>query len=151
MEQRLSLSLAPKDLYMKASIRFILIDDNPVNNLLCSIVIEQAAGKADIISFELPETGLAYIASEYARGEQPTILLLDINMPTWSGWEFLDHFDKLDEKIQKQFSVYILSSSIDPADQQRSVNNKFVLRSLEKPLTEAIVSEIIELASIKNR
>ncbi len=129
---------------MKKSIRFILIDDDMVNNFLSSIFIEEAAGKSEIQSFDNPEKGFEYIYNEYSKNENPTVLFLDINMPTSSGWDFLDKFEKLDEKIKKCFKIYMLSSSVDPADEQRARENKHVAGYVDKPLSEEIVMSILE-------
>ena len=87
---------------MKTSVRFIVIDDDEINNLYCRIIIEEATGKLEIQTFNIPEKGFEYITKEYSNNEKPTVLFLDINMPTWSGWEFLDNFQKLDKNIKKQ-------------------------------------------------
>lgn len=67
-----------------------------------------------------------------------------INMPTMSGWEFLDKFESLDKKIKNQFRIYIMSSSIDPSDRQKAGKNKNVEDYIEKPLSEEIVISILE-------
>ncbi|MEO8087976.1 MAG: hypothetical protein ABI763_14220 [Bacteroidota bacterium] len=69
------------------------------------------------------------------------ILFLDINMP---GWDFLDNFDNLTEKIKNKIIIYMLSSSIDPSDKQKALENKNVVRYLEKPLSITAVSLILD-------
>ena len=129
---------------MEIPIRFIVIDDDPVNNFICSIIIKEGAGELEVETFEIPEKGLEYISKEYLNNEHPTVLFLDINMPTWSGWEFLDNFDKLDEKIKKQIKIYIIASSIDASDKHRARENKNVVDYIEKPLSEKTVSSMLE-------
>ena len=129
---------------MKTSVSFIVIDDDEINNLYCKIIIEEAAGKLEIQTFDIPEKGFEYITKEYSNNEKPTVLFLDINMPTWSGWDFLDNFKKLDKNIKKQIKIYILSSSVDPADHQQAEDNENVGGYIEKPLTELIVLSILE-------
>ena len=100
--------------------------------------------EAEIQTFNFPVKGFEYITKEYSNTDNPTVLLLDINMPTWSGWDFLDNFEKLDEKIKKQFKIYMLSSSIDTNDKQRAKENKNVVNYIEKPLSEKTVLSILE-------
>jgi len=65
-------------------------------------------------------------------------------MPIWSGWDFLDNFEMLDEKIKRQIKIYIISSSIDTSDKQRARENKNVVDYIEKPLSEKMVSSMLE-------
>ena len=81
--------------------RFIIVDNDPVNNLLCSLTIRDVAREAEIQTFNFPVDGFKYLAKEYADTTNHTVLLLDINMPMWSGWDFLDNFEKLDDKIKE--------------------------------------------------
>lgn len=125
-------------------IRFIIIDNDPVNNLLCTLTVRDVQDTAEIQAFNLPVNGFKYLAKEYADTTIPTVLLLDINMPAWSGWDFLDNFEKLDDKIKKQIKIYILSSSIDVNDKHRARENKNVVDYIEKPLSQKTVLSMLD-------
>ncbi len=103
-----------------------------------------------VIDFIKPEQGFEYIES-YKNNEAiiPTVLFLDINMPTMSGWEFLEKFDKLDEKVKEQFSVYITSSSIDDRDIEMAKANRYIKRYIVKPANVAVIKKLYnEIAEI---
>ncbi len=121
---------------MKLPQRFLIIDDDPTNNLLCKIGIQRVIPAADIVSFTIPEKGIAYIKDEYTANPVPTALFLDINMPSLTGWEVLAEFEKMKDLIKDNFTIHILSSSVDPADKERAANNHFVMGYLEKPLNK---------------
>ncbi len=129
---------------METQFHFMLVDDNSVNNMLCGIFINEAVNEPVIKDFTVPEKGLDYILQEYPDNKIPTILFLDINMPTMSGWEFLEKFESFDEKIRDQFRIYIMSSSIHPGDRKKANDNKNVVDYIEKPLSEAAVLSILE-------
>jgi CheY-like chemotaxis protein len=124
--------------------RFLLVDDDPLNNYLSKVVLEMSLGVVEIKDFVNPELALNYIENEfeYKPLEEKTILFLDINMPTLSGWEFLDKFNKLEEAIKNQFSIYMLSSSIDPFDIERVKLNPYLIDFIEKPLDKTIIAEM---------
>lgn len=124
-------------------LRFIIIDNDPVNNLLCGLAIKDAARDADILAFTDPLKAFEYISADNESNNSMNILLLDINMPIWSGWDFVDHFEKLDKKIKHCFKIYMLSSSIDNNDKLRAVENKNVVDYIEKPLTEEKVFSLL--------
>src|SRR4051812_23936476 len=100
--------------------KYIIVDDDQFNNILCNIEIENALGRVDIAAFTLPEKALAYIRDEFSKALELTILFLDINMPTLSGWEFMEQYGQLDEAIRNQIRVYILSSSVDHRDKDKA-------------------------------
>lgn len=126
--------------------RFIAIDDDPVNNLICKLTIEMVAGKPEIVTFTNPAQGFDYIQSQYAAGhdQTQTVLLLDINMPVMSGWEFLERFDNLGDDVKRLFHIFILSSSVDERDKERSYANKNVNAFMVKPLVKDNVVSILE-------
>jgi two-component SAPR family response regulator len=123
---------------MKNISRYIIIDDDPVYNLLSKILIRDFLKGNDIQAFTAAAAGLSYIKSEYSdfKNSPPTFLFLDINMPAMSGWEFLEQYELLSEEIKIQFQIYIVSSSIDSRDKDRAKFNRNVVAYLEKPLTK---------------
>ena len=116
--------------------RFILVDDSNINNVLCTFGIKRVFPEMDVKSFLNPETALEYIEEEYSdKGHNiSTILLLDINMPEMSGWEFLEVFKNFSDHLHSQFSIYILTSSVSQIDKTTSEQTPFVSGFLSKPL-----------------
>ena len=128
---------------MKSPSQFILIDDDPMNNLISKLTIEMTLGQTDIRAFVNPEDALDYFQNEFANLQDTSaLLLLDINMPTKSGWEFLEMFDNLSFEIKDRVRICILSTSIDDRDKERSYANKNVLDFLVKPLTDKDILRI---------
>lgn len=121
---------------------FLIIDDDPANNLLCKLAIQRYIPNANVVMHTEPETGIKYIASTYSQTPVPTILFLDINMPTLTGWDVLREFEKIPELVVPNFTIYILSSSVDPADKQRAASNPLVTGYLEKPLNKTILEQL---------
>lgn len=121
---------------------FLIIDDDPANNLLCKIAIERYVPGSSVVSHTMPEDGIAYIQQQYEQNAVPTVLFLDINMPTLTGWDVLREFEKIPHLIIPNFTIYILSSSVDPADKQRAADSPLVKGYIEKPLNKAILKEL---------
>src|SRR5688572_26399364 len=93
---------------------FVIIDDDPINNLITKAVLKSSYANAEIFAFTDPEIGLAHIENNVAALDMDTsvVLLLDINMPTMTGWEVLDCFDTMDEAVISRLKVFMLSSSV---------------------------------------
>ncbi|MDF2448883.1 MAG: response regulator containing a CheY-like receiver domain and an DNA-binding domain [Bacteroidota bacterium] len=126
---------------MNIQTHFVIIDDDEINNIICKTVIEFLVPNANIKSFCIAKEGFAYVANQRYENDKTTVLFLDINMPSWSGWDFLDQFEKL-ENLKKEYQIFMLSSSLDPNDKRRALENKNVTGFIEKPLTLAKLQQI---------
>ncbi len=112
------------------SAKIWLIDDDPINHLICSSMISKAGLDAEVKSFDSAIEALACLQQS---DNQPDQILLDLNMPGMDGWEFLTHYQRL--KIQGRLApVTILSSSINPEDIERARQHPAVNSYLVKPL-----------------
>ncbi|CAM4421787.1 response regulator [Flavobacterium terrigena] len=123
--------------------RFIVIDDDPINNLLCTKNIKKSVEGADVITFTDAETGLDYIKSNFSSpNAEKVVLFLDINMPTMSGWEFMEEFHNVNAEIKDHVSIYILSSSVSEVDKQKAKIDPDVIDYIEKPLLVDILNKL---------
>ena len=124
--------------------RFLFIDDDPLHNMICRMTIEMVLGKVSSESFTNPQAGLDYLKTVFFETDPSSqgVLLLDINMPLMNGWEFLERFDNLPSGIKDRVQIYILSSSVDRRDKERSYANKNVKDFLMKPLTRETVMQM---------
>lgn len=141
---------------MTTNLKFIIVDDDPFNNRICSMIIKGTLGEADIQSFTLPEEALSFIQDEYSEMLVPAILFLDINMPTLTGWEFLEKYEDFNEKIKQKITIYILSSSIDQPDKDKADANKYIKDFISKPLNRDAIrliteNKILELGSVNSK
>lgn len=123
----------------------LIIDDDPINNFLCCEIIHNLLSDVPLNDFTSPEKGLEYISNFFApHGDSNSIFLfLDINMPTMSGWEFMDQFNLLPNGLKEQFRVSILSSSVDPADKNRAASHSRISGFIEKPLTKSRLESLL--------
>ncbi|UPT66874.1 MAG: response regulator [Sphingobacteriales bacterium JAD_PAG50586_3] len=131
--------------------KFLIIDDDAGNNLLCELVIVRAFVNAEVISFTSASKGIDYIKNGNTEKTIKTILFLDINMPTLSGWDVLAQFEGIKAIIDHNFTVYMLSSSVNPADKVRAENNRFVEGYLTKPLTKTLVLKLLGKEEINSK
>lgn len=130
--------------------RFIVIDDDPINNLLCSMSIKKSVPDADVITFTEGGIGLDFIKSNFKDPNGGTaILFLDINMPTMSGWEFMDEFQNVEPVIKDQVFIYILSSSVSQVDKDKAKNHPDVIDYIEKPLLKDVLNACLNSFNIK--
>jgi CheY-like chemotaxis protein len=123
---------------------FIIIDDDPINNLICSKFIRKVCPSSSIKTFTQPKEGTDFVLDpESTDTTIKNILLLDINMPTTSGWDVLDTLMSRPDFSKHQYSIYMLSSSIATDDRNRANTHPLVSGFLEKPLTIASIQKLI--------
>ncbi len=128
----------------------MVVDDDTTNNMICEFNIKRFDEGADIKIFSVPEKALAFIESEYDSSSKalPTILFLDVNMPTMTGWDFLDVFMQYGPWVKDKFTIYILSSSIEGFIKEAEVYS-FIQGFLSKPLKFSNLEKINEMQILK--
>ncbi len=129
---------------MKKKRQYLLVDDDATSNLICELNIKKIEPQAAIRSFSDPEVALLCI-KEYCLPDEDSlcILFLDVNMPTMTGWEFLDAFREVCPEIQEKFRIYILTSSIEDFSEEKK-QYPYVADFLSKPLVRGKLESIIE-------
>ena len=117
--------------------KIIIIDDDPVHNFISARSIKKFLNSENlpIISFTSPHEGITYIINA-CREKVKILLFLDVNMPSFSGWDVLSELKKSVDYTEGILSVYILSSSVDPDDKERAYKFPMVSGYLVKPLFE---------------
>lgn len=119
---------------------FIIVDDDPINNFITKGVIMEMISHASVITFTDPQEGLDYVLSTLAKPNNgQAILLLDINMPTMTGWQIMERLEHEGTVVSERLLIYLLSSSIDPADRERAKVTFQISDYIMKPLTAKAV------------
>ncbi|HXA01559.1 MAG TPA: response regulator [Cytophagaceae bacterium] len=120
----------------------MLVDDNEIDNLINQKMIEASNICEHIFIHSGAKSGIEFLKNieKLAKGPidlyLPEIIFLDIDMPLMDGFQFLDEFERLSESIKKQCKVVMLTSSLNPQDMNRAKKNQFVLKYINKPLTQ---------------
>jgi CheY-like chemotaxis protein len=116
-------------------LHFIVIDDSKLDCFIAEKIIRNTGISESIRSFLQAKDALEYIKSQPNDGLSHTIMLVDIQMPVMNGFEFVEAFEQLPDSITENFTIYIISSSINENDLKRVHNFKSVRQFLNKPLT----------------
>ncbi|MFN3802940.1 response regulator [Belliella pelovolcani] len=118
----------------KAINKIIFVDDDKIQHMINKKNMLRIKPDLELIFFQNP-----FSALEWLEVNTTDLLLLDINMPEMSGWEFLD----LLEQKKIHVPVNMLSSSIDPDDIAKSKDYKMVEGFLVKPLQVEVIEELL--------
>lgn len=125
--------------------RYIIIDDDPMTLFLCSVLIRKTLADAQIATFEKPEEALYYLRANYPTEEttEKTVMLLDINMPILSGWDFIQEMLTISPPLIHQFCIYIQSSSVDSRDIEKAKSDPHIIDYISKPMKKDFLSKVI--------
>lgn len=126
----------------------LLVDDDESDNFFHTLTINDANICDQIIVVTDGRYALDYminsanptLADEFPK---PDIIFLDINMPRVDGFEFLEEFHKLDEEIKSGIVITMLTTSLNPYDQERAKESKLIKEFRTKPLTPEMLQEIV--------
>ena len=126
----------------------ILIDDDKIITSIHSKMITNILPHTSIKSFENGEEGLRYMLNSIDNNLR-TLVLVDLNMPVMSGFEFLNVYENALAYQDHSFTICLLTSSEDEKDIQKSKKYPSVLDYATKPLTPKKIKSILEQAMAK--
>lgn len=121
---------------------FILIDDNDIDQLLNRKIIEMTLPQARVDQYLDAKIALENITANLIS--KSTTILLDIKMPVMDGFQFLEAYGKLDDKIKQWFTIYLLSSSLNQFDISKAKSNPYVKDMIIKPLTKDTLLNLLQ-------
>lgn len=127
-----------------------LIDDDMIFQYLAQKVINETkmVNEIDVFSNGLDAIKSLQTACHNNR-KLPDLILLDLFMPIMDGWRFLEEYLPLHSKLEKKIPIYIVSSSIDPADIQKSKKISTVTDFIVKPMKREDFIQILSTHSEK--
>ncbi|WP_340066272.1 response regulator [Ascidiimonas aurantiaca] len=114
-----------------------IIDDDKIYVSLVKRIIESKNLSRELLIFSNGKEALDYFEKVFNGPRNirvPNIILLDLNMPVMDGWQFLEHFMKIEKRHQKVITLYIVSSSIDPNDVAKAHDLSSVSGYIIKPV-----------------
>ncbi|MCF2443608.1 response regulator [Dyadobacter sp. CY345] len=114
--------------------RFMLVDDDKICNTIAKFNVLKYNPEAEVQVYSDPEIALATIQQQEIPADAKTIILLDINMPLLSGWDFLDALARHGEEFCRRFTIIMLSSSLDYDELKRAKTHPLLSGFLSKPL-----------------
>ncbi|MBC7460535.1 MAG: diguanylate cyclase [Thermoleophilia bacterium] len=120
-------------------VRVLVADDDAGLRALCRAALE-------VEGFEVVEATNGRQAIELARAQTPDVLLLDLNMPHYNGWEVLE--EQANDEVTRQLPVVMMTGSasqenLDRADRAGAVD--FLGKPFEPTDLISTVNHVLEL------
>lgn len=122
----------------------MIIDDNNIDLYITSRMIIKNNFAEKVLQYISGVDALQYLTDNQNNlALLPEIILVDIYMPLMSGFEFMEAFDGLPDKVKNHCKAYIVSSSIDEGDILRAQNDSNITAFHEKPINEKFLNDLL--------
>jgi two-component system chemotaxis response regulator CheY len=123
---------------MKRRITALIIDDSETNRYLLNRQLKML-GVRHVFEQNDGSTAIAFLEDKVTNSElfgndfPPTVIFLDLNMPTMDGFTFLDAYSNANSRLSKLGCAIFVYSSSDRADNfERAMSHKCVSDFLVK-------------------
>ncbi|MDG1571150.1 response regulator [Robiginitalea sp. M366] len=121
-----------------------IIDDDPIYQFGMKILMSEVDFSEQILIYQDGQEAIDGLLQKLGRGEAlPPVIFLDLNMPIKDGWDFLDDFVQIPHNNREKVTIYVISSSINPADRERARQYEVVGNYIVKPISSENLKEII--------
>ncbi|MDP1801421.1 MAG: response regulator [Bacteroidota bacterium] len=125
----------------------LLIDDSELDNFINEKIVEAHCYARQVHVSTDGKSALEFINNLLITGGSdngtfPEVMFVDLNMPIMGGFEFIEHFKKINDPKILACKLVILTSSISNSDKVRAqkIGNDIIF--LNKPLTHQKLDQI---------
>lgn len=127
-----------------SSLKICIIDDDPIYVFTVRHLLKSVPIFEEVTVYKDGKEAFEGLKAAETKGEAfPDLILLDLNMPVWDGWDFIEEFKKLARS--EDTMVCVVSSSDHPDDVGRAEQHSLVHDVLLKPLTADVLKALASM------
>lgn len=116
--------------------KILLLDDDRIQKIVVEKRLLKIDSGVEFVYFDTPSKAL-----DFLKSESVDLLLVDLNLPEMSGWEFVNEL----EKLRPNSRVILQSGSVRSEEIQQANLDKRIIDIFEKPLSEFDLRSILGL------
>ena len=127
--------------------QIFVVDDDKIHHFMIKKLLQNNQIEVNPSFFENGFDAINGLKNCINNGEKlPDLILLDINMPILDGWQFLEEYIKLKDRLEKDIAIYIISSSDNTVDVDRAKDFKSEISDYYlKPVTVEAIKSIFSV------
>ncbi len=130
---------------MNKLLKACIVDDDSIYRFTMTKTLESTKLPMDIVVFNDGEETLNFMLANLNKvSELPDVIFLDIDMPVMDGFQFMEEYAKIEPKIGKHITIYMVSSSLDPVDIAKAHKISAISDYMVKPVGSVRLKTIIE-------
>lgn len=124
----------------------LLIDDNISTLYIQKRMLSKHGKFNSVLTFSEANIALDYLrAISLNFIKKPQLILVDLDMPLMNGWEFIEEYNQLAEDVIAHTRLFILTTSNNPTDVEKSKEVKGVSSFIKKPLSKQDLDNILKV------
>lgn len=129
----------------------LIIDDDKLSVYLTKTTLERTTTSKNFESAGNSLEAINYLnyCLEKQKESFPDLILLDLDMPGGNGWQFVEAYKSIKNKIKKDVHIFMLSSTFNKGDIVKAKNCSVITDFISKPLVKQDVDNL--LAQIENK
>lgn len=122
---------------MEQKKKIMIIDDNLIDQMITAHVLRSNTTNEEILIMENAYSALDYLETNKNNLDViPSLILLDLDMPGMSGYEFLQHFKNFAQELKDLCRIIVLTGSDIQDDLDRVEADPYVSKLINKPLSK---------------
>ena len=126
----------------------LIVDDDRIYQFTARKLMKATGNAGDITVSSNGKEALEYLESMIqSQSALPDVIFLDLNMPVMGGWEFLEAYKEVKNRLPKEIRIYIVSSSADTVDTGRSTQYDTVKGYMLKPVLKEKFNQVLTAVS----
>jgi response regulator RpfG family c-di-GMP phosphodiesterase len=122
------------------------VDDDSMVQMISEIIMSDEGFCNKIVKLEDCRLAIAYFEEQSKLPEEkqkiPELVFLDINMPIFNGWDFLNQYDKDFKKFHNRTKIIVLTSAVDPETEIKAEEHPLIFKYITKPLEHKHIAEL---------
>jgi len=122
----------------------LIVDDDNLSIYLTKTILERTTECKNFESANNSNQAIDYLkyCIEKNKTNFPDLILLDLDMPNGNGWQFIEDFKLIKDKINHHINIFMLSSVFDIGTKMKANNCNFIEDFISKPLVKQDIDSI---------
>ena len=155
LSQAASNSLSSPEPTVKGPKLVYVVENDRISSVITELIVRKNLSGGEVRRYANGQWAFDGLMLALRDGiDLPDLVILDLDLPLMSGWEFLDAL--VNQSFPRPIRVFVLTSSIYPDDRAKALSYKQVTGFFTKPLKDAEVVRMQHLlqekpqATVKN-
>lgn len=129
---------------MKSDLNICIVDDDEIYKFTVLKILKSIGFDKNVMVFSDGDQAFSFLLDNIDNKDQlPDVILLDINMPVMDGFQFMEEYVKINPRVGKKITIYMVSSSVDDKDVEKAASINEISDYIIKPIKRGELQNIL--------